>query len=280
MVPSTASDPRTSGCGRTSPARAIGRVSRCLRSASPCPYPTNAWSRVFRVMAYGVLLLAVPAVAHHKPLQWRASVGAIRTVGPAERNDGGTLDMVGDAEDSVELCFATAVQGREHGAESKGAGGQHEVLHTRIDRGASLKSGLPRGGLVHTGHDQHRGGRERLTHTTCRWQRGPGGGARLLVHLTDRVLHTGVADHNEVPGLGIGAGGAMDRRSQDLIDECVRDILRGEVADRTLVAKQLMHVGNRLHRKTPYWCGPRPVRRGTHGGHVGQTWAWCSIMRR
>jgi len=104
------------------------------------------------------------------------------------------------------------------------------------------------------------------------------GGARLLVHLADRVLHTGVTDHNEVPGLGIGAGGAVDRCSQDLIDECVRDILRGEVADRTLVAKQLMHVGNRLHHKTPYWCGPRPVRRGTHGGHMGQTWAWCRTM--
>src|SRR2546422_9799615 len=51
MAPSTASDPRTSGCGRTSPARAIGRVSRCLRSASLCPYPANEWSRVVRVSA-------------------------------------------------------------------------------------------------------------------------------------------------------------------------------------------------------------------------------------
>src|SRR5215831_24636 len=278
MVPSTASDPRTSGCGRTSPARAIGRVSRCLRSASLCPYPTNEWSRVFRVIAYGMLLLAIPAVAHHKPLQWRAPVGAIRTVGPAERNDSGALDMVGDAEDSVDLRLATAVQGREDGTESKGAGSQHEVLHTRVDRGASLKSGLPRGGLVHAGHDQHRCGREWLTHAPCRWQRGPGGGARLLVHLTDRVLHTGVADHNEVPGLGIGAGRAVDRCGQNLIDECVRDILSGEGADRALVAKQLMHVGDRLHRKPPCWCGPRPVRRGTHGGHVGQTWAWCRTM--
>ena len=59
----------------------------------------------------------------------------------------------------------------------------------------------------------------------------------LLVYLADSVLHTRVADHNEVPGLGIGAGGAVDRCGQNLIDECVRDILSGEGADRALVAK-------------------------------------------
>ena len=44
----------------------------------------------------------------------------------------------------------------------------------------------------------------------------------------------------------------MDRSGQDLIDQCVRNILIGEVADRTLVAKQLMHVDDRLHRAPPY----------------------------
>src|SRR2546427_6283604 len=75
MAPSTASAARTSGCGRTPPGRDNGRVSRCLRSACPCPYPTNAWS--------------LPAVAHHKPLQRRPPVGVILTVGPAERDDRG-----------------------------------------------------------------------------------------------------------------------------------------------------------------------------------------------
>jgi hypothetical protein len=40
----------------------------------------------------------------------------------------------------------------------------------------------------------------------------------------------------------------VDRGGQDLLDEVVRDILIGEVADRTLAAKQLVYIGNRLHR--------------------------------
>src|SRR5262245_7016949 len=146
---------------------------------------------------HGGLSLAVPTVVHHKPLQRRPPVGAILTIGPAERDDGGTLDMVGDAEDSMDLRLATAVQGCEHGPEAKGAGCQHEVLHARVDRGAGLQSGLARGGEVHAGHDQHRCGRERLAHAVCRRPCGSGG-AHLLVYLADGILHMLVADHNEV----------------------------------------------------------------------------------
>jgi hypothetical protein len=38
----------------------------------------------------GALPLAVPAVAHHKPLQRWPPVGAIVTIEPAERDDRGT----------------------------------------------------------------------------------------------------------------------------------------------------------------------------------------------
>src|SRR5262249_52329035 len=92
------------------------------------------------------------------------------------------------------------------------------------------------------------------------------------------VLHTRVADHNEVPGLGIGAGGAVDHCGQDPIDELVRDILIGEVADRTLVAKQLMHVGDRLHRAPhvePRWVSPASTSRVASG----RRWAYFHITR-
>src|SRR5262249_59362943 len=102
------------------------------RQVWPCGrrWPDGRW--------YGVLLLAVPAVVHHKPLQRRPPVGAILTVGPAERDNGGTLDMVGDAEDGVGLRLTTAGAGREHGAEAPGAGCQHGVLAAPGDRGAGL----------------------------------------------------------------------------------------------------------------------------------------------
>src|SRR5262249_60739097 len=64
---------------------------------------------------------------------------------------------------------------------------------------------------------------------------GPG----LLVPLADSPLHRLVADHDEVPGLGIGAGGPVDRGGQDLNDQRVRNVLIGEAADRALAAKQL-----------------------------------------
>ena len=47
----------------------------------------------------------------------------------------------------MDLRLTTAVQGREHGPKAKGAGGQHEVLHTRIDRGAGLQSAWPEAGM-------------------------------------------------------------------------------------------------------------------------------------
>jgi len=65
--------------------------------------------------------LAIPAVAHHKLRERRSPVGAILAVGPAEWDDRGALDVVGDAEDLVDTRLATAVQGREHRAKSEGA---------------------------------------------------------------------------------------------------------------------------------------------------------------
>src|SRR5205814_8200724 len=77
--------------------------------------------------------LAVPAVAHHEPLQRRPTVGTILAVGPAERDDRRALDMVGNAKDFVDARLAPAVQGREHRSEPEGPRRQHEVLHARVD---------------------------------------------------------------------------------------------------------------------------------------------------
>src|SRR2546422_3160119 len=171
--------------------------------------------------------------------------------------------MVGDAEDLVDTSLATAVQGREHSPESEGSRRQHEILHTRVNRGTGLKSSLAGGWRVDAGDDQHRCGREWWTHPTRHlWPVPVGGAPGLLVYLADCLLYSLVADRNEMPGLGVGAGGAVDRGGQDLIDECVRDLRIGEGADGALVAKQLMHIGDRLHGEPPCWSSPHvlPLR--------------------
>src|SRR5262249_38500388 len=152
--------------------------------------------------------LAGPAVAHHELRQRRPPVWAILTVGPAEWDDGGALDMIGDAEDFMDTSLATAGEGGEHGTEAEGSRRQREILHTWVNRGTGLKSGLAGGWRVDAGDDQHRCGRERLTHLAgSPWPVPASVGPRFLVYVADRLLHSLVADHNEVPGLGVGAGG-------------------------------------------------------------------------
>src|SRR5262245_28943902 len=221
--------------------------------------------------------LPVPAVAHHEPLERRATVRAVLAVGPPERDDRGALDVVRNAEDLVDARLAAAVQRRQHGSEAERARGQHEVLYARIDRGAGLEPRLSRGGRVDAGDDQHRRRGERLARSGG--GRGParvGGSPRLLVGLAHGLLHRGVADHDEVPGLGVRAGGAVDRRRENPVDELVRDVLVGEAADRALPAKELLHVGDGPHRappclseilaatKTAAWLAPAEPSRAAH----------------
>src|SRR5262245_48378759 len=118
--------------------------------------------RIQTAVALYASCLAGPAVTHHKLRQRRPPVRAILAVGPAQGDDGGALDMFGDAEDLMNTRLATAVQGGEHGPKPEGARCQHEVLHTRVNRGTGLESGLAGGRCVDTGDDQYRGGRERL----------------------------------------------------------------------------------------------------------------------
>src|SRR5262245_19643348 len=105
--------------------------------------------------------------------------------------------MIGDAEDLMDTSLATAVQGGEHGTEAEGSRCQHEILHTRVNRGTGLESGLAGGWRVDTGDDQHRCGRERLTHLAgSPWPVTASVGLRSLVHIADRLLHSLVAEHN------------------------------------------------------------------------------------
>ena len=54
--------------------------------------------------------------------------------------------MVGDTEDLMDACLATAVQRREAAPEPEGSGRQQEILHAGVDGGARLEAGPARDG--------------------------------------------------------------------------------------------------------------------------------------
>jgi hypothetical protein len=85
----------------------------------------------------------------------------------------------------------------------------------------------------------------------CGRRRRPVGSADFFVDLADGIFYGLVSDHNEVPGLSVGAGGSVNRRSQHLMHEFVRNHLIGEVADGALMAKQVVDVGDRFHALAP-----------------------------
>jgi hypothetical protein len=177
----------------------------------------------------------------------------------------------------VDARLPTAVQRREAAPEPEGSSRQQEILHAGVDRGARLEAGTAGGGSVDTGDDQDGRRRQGLTRAPGRWRRARG--ARLLVHLIDRVLHGRVADHNKVPGLGIGARRAVDRGGQDLIDQLVWDRFLAEGPDRALVPKQHLHVGDGLHR-APFsrevpWSGTRLSGMACHPRHASRAPGSC-----
>ena len=94
-----------------------------------------------------------PAVVHHELLKRWSSVWAILTVGPAERDDSGALDVVGDVEDLVDTSLAAPMHGCHHGSQANSSGRQHDILHAWVDGSACLEPGLARGWCVNASYD-------------------------------------------------------------------------------------------------------------------------------
>ena len=175
-----------------------------------------------------------------------------RQGGPAERDDRGALDAVGDAEYRVQLVLAPAVQRGQHRADGRARAPALRAIRfwqgsrSEIDRGARLEArASPEAGVRTARDDQHRGpssiepcGRPRATQAHDLGDLGVmSRRARVVVAPTQgpriRAFCSRIAqrDDAQAPGLGVGPGRRVDRGLQHRTHVLLAHLAIGPGAD-------------------------------------------------